>query len=612
MPDFFVDKFKLKIVMLEDVMLSADVVEVVVDTNVFMPAMFTVIIQDDPDPYVGIMKYVDIDPRFKIGAPVSIGFETTDTYTGVIPISNTIIEGEITSIEPIFFDGRAQLRIRGYDRLHRLMRGKQTRAFQMMNDMMIISKIAGEVGMTPVVAGAPTSIEDYVLQYNQTNWDFLTERAQLYGYQMYADGRQLMVTPMETPRSLIPVELKVGENLSRFEPRLVSMGQATKTSVTGWDPEKQMGVKSFSAMSKPKTTTGELMTGSATAMMAFGKAEDNFVPEKTVRSVGEATTIAKARFDDIQSQFVKASGEVKPGAPNLVAGSMGVVIGAGTRFSGTYYITEARHIWRQGEYSVQFQATGRNPYTIRHLLLGEEANKPEKINGVVLAKVTSNLDPQNLGRVKVKFPWMPSSLTDVESSWARLAAPGAGGDQGLLFTPEVNDEVLVAFENGDLNSPYVVGGLWSKLNKPPNGKGVVVAAGKVNQRVVRSRSGHVVILDDTQGKEQIIIEDKTGNNSIVIDSKTNAMTIKTMGDLTLDAGGKLTITSKGDFSIKSQTKGAIEANTGANIKAGGSQLDLQTASAALKSTSIDVQANAQVSVKGNAMVQVQGGMVKIN
>jgi uncharacterized protein involved in type VI secretion and phage assembly len=434
----------------------------------------------------------------------------------------------------------------------------------------------------------------------------------LYGYQIYADGAKLMVTAANTPRSVIPSILKWGENLSRFEPRLVSVGQVTKTTVPGWDTQKHMKVKGMALASKPKTKIGELMTGSAAALKAFGTAEDVVIPNGVVNSQSEAITIAKASFDDNQSQFIKASGELALGDPHLVAGAMATITGVGRRFSGNYYITEAKHIWRHGNYSVQFQVSGRNPYTIRHLL-GVDDTRPDKIDGVVVATITSLRDPQNLGRVKVKFPWFPSSLSEVESSWARLALPGAGMNRGMFFTPEVNDEVLVAFENGDMNYPYVVGALWTKMSKPPTGSSAIVGAdGKVNQRILKSRSGHTIILDDTQGKEQIIIKDKTTKNSIVFDSVKNAMTISAAGDLTIEAGGKLIMTSKMDFSLKTSMKGAIEATQGANVKAGTSEVDLQMTGATLKGTTVAVQANTQASVKGTAMVQIQGGIVQIN
>jgi uncharacterized protein involved in type VI secretion and phage assembly len=246
--------------------------------------------------------------------------------------------------------------------------------------------------------------------------------------------------------------------------------------------------------------------------------------------------------------------------------------------------------------------------------------------GVMPAIVTNNTDPEMLGRIRVKFPWMPDE--NLDSAWARLAMPGAGPERGLFFVPEVNDEVLVAFEQGNPNAPYIVGALWNKKDKPPKApSGVAIAANKVNQRIVRSRTGHVIVLDDTQGQEKITIQDKTGKNSIEIDSTKNSMAITTQGDLTIDVGGKLTIKSKLDFIMQGQAKGEIkaqtnldmQAQTGASLKAGQSQLDLQAAGAALKGTKVDLQGQAQTNIqgaqtaiKGSAMVEIQGALVKIN
>ena len=98
----------------------------------------------------------------------------------------------------------------------------------------------------------------------------------------------------------------------------------------------------------------------------------------------------------------------------------------------------------------------------------------------------------------------------------------AGKERGFFFMPEVDDEVLVAFDHGDVNFPYVVGVLWNNTDKPPKGtKESVFDSNKkvVNERVIRSRSGHLIVLDDTQGEERIVIQDKTGKNSIIINSK---------------------------------------------------------------------------------------------
>jgi uncharacterized protein involved in type VI secretion and phage assembly len=321
-----------------------------------------------------------------------------------------------------------------------------------------------------------------------------------------------------------------------------------------------------------------------------------------------------------ESQFVRASGEAE-GHPNLIAGSNVTISQVGIRFTGKYYVSEARHILRGGDYHVQFQVTGRTPYTIRYLLMGNDSSSSnDKINGVVVGVVTNNNDMETLGRVKVKFPWMNSAVGELETGWARIAMPGAGAARGMMFVPEVNDEVLVAFEQGDINSPYIVGALWSNKKKPPKApSGQAVMGGKVNQRIVRSRSGHVILLDDTQGQEKILIQDKTGKNSIEIDSSKRTMTIKSEGDLTIDVGGKLILKSKMDISVDGQTKIDIQAKTGAVMKVSSNELNLAPAGAVLKGAKLDLQGQtqtsiqgAQTSLKGSAMVEIQGGLVKIN
>lgn len=158
----------------------------------------------------------------------------------------------------------------------------------------------------------------------------------------------------------------------------------------------------------------------------------------------------------------------------------------------------------------------------------------DRMEGVTIAIVTNTQDPKNLGRVKVKFPLL--SMTD-ESDWVRVLTPLAGKKQGLYCLPQVNDEVLVAFEQGDPQRPYVLGALWSASAMPPKAP--------VSQRQLVSRSGHAIILDDTEGSEQVEIRDRTGKNRITITSKDNSLVIETEGEITIQAKGKLTLSGKG-------------------------------------------------------------------
>lgn len=180
--------------------------------------------------------------------------------------------------------------------------------------------------------------------------------------------------------------------------------------------------------------------------------------------------------------------------------------------------------------------------------------------GVAIGIVTNIEDPDNLGRVRVKFPWFSE---DDESGWARVATLMAGKERGSLFLPEVDDEVLVAFEHGDMRKPYVIGALWNGVDVlPPE----FTNDGKNNVRFIKSRSGHLIKLDDTDGSEKIEVIDKSGKNSIVIDTKENTITITTDKDMVLKAPqGKISLTAK-EVELKSSAALTVEAGSEMNIK----------------------------------------------
>jgi uncharacterized protein involved in type VI secretion and phage assembly len=180
---------------------------------------------------------------------------------------------------------------------------------------------------------------------------------------------------------------------------------------------------------------------------------------------------------------------------------------------------------------------------------GSDKRAETKIYGVVIGIVINNRDPENLGRVKLRFPWRDGSY---ESNWTRVATLMAGDDRGTYFLPEVGDEVLVSFDHGEITQPYVVGALWNGKDLPP-GKN---ADGNNNLRMIKSKSGHEisfidepgservevhtksghqVILDDSTGKERIAIKDKTGGNSILIDSAQNSISLSSQMKISIQA-----------------------------------------------------------------------------
>ena len=196
-----------------------------------------------------------------------------------------------------------------------------------------------------------------------------------------------------------------------------------------------------------------------------------------------------------------------------------------------------------------------------------------RLFGLVVGVVTNNQDPDGLGRVKVRFPWLSD---DEESHGARIAVPMGGKERGTYFLPEVDDEVLVAFEHGNVDFPFVLGALWNGKDKPTESNG----NGSNDNRSLTSRSGHVIRFGDRSGGEKIEIIDKTGNNRVVITSSTNKIAIEAQGDIEITSStGKLKMSAVG-VEIASQLGVKIQAQT-----------------------TVDVSANAQVSVKG-ALVKI--------
>jgi phage baseplate assembly protein V len=181
-----------------------------------------------------------------------------------------------------------------------------------------------------------------------------------------------------------------------------------------------------------------------------------------------------------------------------------------------------------------------------------------RIAGVVTATVADVNDPEQLGRVELLFPWLDQ---DFVLTWARVAFMGASASAGAFWVPAAGDEVLVAFEHGDPRLPYVLGGLYSSDRKP--------AATTTDQRSLTTPSGHVILLDDTDGDEKIAIVDKTGDNRIVITSSDNGIAISAEGDVTIEsASGRVSITGN-DVEIQAKDSLTLVSDNSLDLEASG-------------------------------------------
>jgi phage baseplate assembly protein V len=170
--------------------------------------------------------------------------------------------------------------------------------------------------------------------------------------------------------------------------------------------------------------------------------------------------------------------------------------------------------------------------------------------GVYEGLVTDVTDPEKEGRVKLKFPWFDDQM---ETEWCRVRQAYAGNGYGSFFVPEIGDEVLVAFIQGDMRFPIVMGGLYNGQDKPPTYRD-----DSKDEKVIRTKGGHQITLDDSQGREKITIVDSQEKNRIEIDTANNSIKIES-------TSGKLVIKAN-EIEVSANTTLKIEAGGKMDIK----------------------------------------------
>ena len=191
-------------------------------------------------------------------------------------------------------------------------------------------------------------------------------------------------------------------------------------------------------------------------------------------------------------------------------------------------------------------------------------------------------------RMKLKFPWLSD---DYETWWARSTQSGAGNERGLSWLPEVNDEVLVAFEQGDVRRPYVIGMLFNGKDKiaKSNGTKIYDGSGQSVLKELRSRTGHhLAFHDNFDGKEAALLETADEKHSLLLSQGENKVILHTDGTIEISAKGDATITTDQNLKIKAQMNIAIEAGAELSIK------------------------GVSVKVNGDATVDVKGGLISLN
>jgi phage baseplate assembly protein V len=199
-----------------------------------------------------------------------------------------------------------------------------------------------------------------------------------------------------------------------------------------------------------------------------------------------------------------------------------------------------------------------------------------RIYGVTVAQVINNIDATGQGRVQLRLPWLPSF-----EPWARVAVLDAGMSRGTYFIPQIGDEVLVAFNHGDVREPYVIGGLWNGQDRPP----ALLPTDSVNKRIIRTPLGHEIEFDDAL-------------QSITISTTTQQK-------ITMDPMSIKLSTTGGTASVTLDTVGTVSIQAAVSI-------ELKAPSITIQGTSVDIQGAGTTSIKAGTLCEIQGSLVKIN
>jgi hypothetical protein len=531
-----------------------NLLQVLVEESIHQPAMFSIVLHNDyfpgraedtPWEYKEGRSYHDL---FSIGKTIQIGFQASTALAEEFSEEREdyILEGEITAIETQFTENsQAPITVRGYDISHRLHRGRYNRSFINMTDSDIVKKIATEVNIRTGTIDESDPPHDYIFQENQTNMSFVRERAARIGFELYvlfdAQAKQSKLH-FRKPKEDGSLMLKWLVDIHNFRVRVTSAEQVSSVEVRGWDYGEKKAIVS-TARSERVITRTDQGQGSQKGTKFRLPTPKMIVVDKPIFSPKEADAIAQALCDELGGEFVYADAN-----------------------DGSYYITETRHLYHNHTYTTEFSVRGLRSGGLFETLSPQTHLKPGQT--FLVGIVTNNVDPKKWGRIKVKFPTLTE---DHESHWARVVGVGAANDRGFDCLPEVNDEVLVAFEHGDIHRPYILGGVWNGKDAPPEKVDDSVQDGKVRLRTVKTRTGHILqfVEEDKGGSKAGVYITTSGGHKVRINDSDRKVEIETNGGHTLtmdDNGiGSISMSSTGSISIDARTSIDIRANTSISI-----------------------------------------------
>ncbi|GAA2649883.1 VgrG-related protein [Streptomyces spororaveus] len=578
---------------------AAQLVSCVVDENVGLPD-------------TAVLTYRDPDHEFlratgiTIGSPLRVSVATVKGQA-----RERLFNGEVTALE-IDRDRTGSFTVvRAYSKAHRLQRGRRVVAYRNMTAAAIVRKVAAGAGLAVgKVEAAPVTYKQ-LSQANVSDWDFLQYLAGESGAQVRVDDKGLLqfTRPVKasgapapsTSAVRDPMVLEYGRNLLALRAALSAADGSSTVQVRGWD----VTTKRPLVAEQPSVVSDTVVPGLSPQLAArFGKSAVA-VTDTPYRTQAETTAVAKAAADRTSSGFGELEA-VAEGNPLLRAGKAVALGNVGQAFSGRYTATAVQHVLEpHGGYRTTVWVSSSPDRSLAGLVTGANApGRGPRIPGLAIGVVTDVREPNGSerGAVRLKFPWLDDTYV---SDWVRTVQWGGKGGGGVV-SPEVNDEVLVGFEQGLLDSPYVIGGLYNGVDQPsPHDVPLIdKTSGKVNRRSVVSRSGHRVELLDAAAPGPSGLRLTTGDERLEVrlDDRRDRI------ELTVFAGRGRPLTSV----LLDRNGITLDARQG-TVKVSGRQVDIDgTAGVSIAGRSVKVSGAADVTVNGGLLATLKARLIRIN
>ncbi|WP_405816003.1 VgrG-related protein [Streptomyces sp. NBC_01390] len=567
----------------------------------------------------GAFRLTFLDPKHLVLDKLNIEFGTPVILAPVAGgegEADPLITGEVTGMEADY-DGVGTLTvIRGYDAGHRLMRQSRVAAYRNQTASDIVRKVVATAGVPVGKIQATKTVYDFISQANVTDWDFLARLADENEMVMSLDAKgkfQFLkpdpasgAPPVSTPGDKNPFVLEAGTEILRCRAAVTSADQIAKVEARGWD----VTTKRKLTATAPAASTSLIGIGT-TPKEAYTPFKAGVLVETDTPydRQSEVKFAAGALAEDVTSSFAELEVTVR-GNPKLRPGLPVTLAKVGKPFEGKYTCTSVRHVFGEGNHYETFvTVSGRQWRSLFGLTSGGAATTAPRLPGVANALVTDVEDPLKQGRVKLQFPWLDDAYV---SDWTRVVQLGGKGGGGI-FPLDVGDEVLVSFDRGALDHPFVVGGLYNGRDKP-----TVVKDVWLHDPLKKKAIRHT--LSDREGNRVDLLSQQTGlrKQGVRIASGNDKLTInldRTKTEITVDSKGSVSIKGGTSVSVEAGTDLTLSARRAINIRSGGI-LNLQGRGiVSLKSLggAVNVDAVGALSLKAAGIASLTGaGSVQVN